>query len=100
MKKTFADTEKVMKNLLETKVEFTEATEIKCAHRVGQKTYKGHHPAKASKSEEHGPMPIIAKITSWKMKEGVLQEARSKRSQGVMFLNDFLKNTLERKTGT
>ena len=31
------------------------------------------------------------------MKERILQEARTKRPEGVMFLNDFSKKTLERR---
>ena len=59
--KNWADTENVVKNLLQTKLKFTEAVEIERAHRIGEKTYQGRHIAKASKSEEHGPRPIIAK---------------------------------------
>ena len=54
------------------------------------------HLGKSSKSEEHGPRYMIGKITSSKVKERILQEARSKRPQGVTLLNDFSKKTLER----
>ena len=70
------------------KLEFTKAIEIQCAHRVGEKAYQGCHLDKASKSEEQRPGPIIAKITSWKVKERILQEERSKRPQGVINVSE------------
>ena len=36
-------------------------------------------------------------MSSWKTKERVLKEARSKKPKGVLFLNDFSKRILDRR---
>ena len=43
------------------------------------------------------PIGIVARISSWKTKERILKEARSKRPKGVLFLNDFSKRILDRR---
>ena len=108
--KTWDDTEKVVKNLIKTKLGITEEVVIERAHRVGRKIKNrahNRHVGSASASgddssaspnqRETMPRPIVAKIQSWKTKERIIREARIKRPKGVQFLNDFSKRTLERR---
>ena len=43
------------------------------------------------------PRPIIAKIKSLKGKENILRIAQRKKPKNVLFLNDFLQRTLEKR---
>ena len=67
------------------------------AHRVGKKTKAGRHLGNASQSREQKPRPKVAKISSWKVKENILREARRKRPEDITFLHDLSKRTLERR---
>ena len=95
--KSWDDTEKVVKDLLKKKLNILGEVYIERAHRVGKKTKAGRHLGNASQSREQKPRPIIAKISSWKVKENILREARRKRPEDIMFLHDLSKRTLERR---
>ena len=95
--KSWDDTEKVVKDLLKKKLNIPGEVDIERAHRVGKKTKTGRHLGNASQSREQKPRPIVAKISSWKVKENILREARRKRPEDIMFLHDLSKRTLERR---
>ena len=95
--KSWDDTEKVVKDLLKKKLNIPGEVDIERAHRVGKKTKAGRHLANASQSRERKPMPIVARISSWKVKENILREARRKRPEDIMFLHDLSKRTLKRR---
>ena len=97
--KSWDDTNKVVKDLLKKKLNIPGEVDIKRSHRVGKKTKAGHHLGNASqsKSKEQKPRPTVAKISSWKVKENILHEARRKRPEDIMFLHDLSKRTLERR---
>ena len=77
--KTWEDTEKVVQKLFQEQPGFSDAIEIERAHRVGEKK---RHLAQASNPEDRQrPSPIVARISSWKTKERILKEARSKRQR-------------------
>ena len=94
--KSWDDTEKVVKDLLKKKLNIPGEVDLERAHRVGKKTKAGRHYG-TSQSREQKPRPIVAKISSWKVKENILREARRKRPEDIMFLHDLSKRTLERR---
>ena len=94
--KTWEDTEKVVQKLFQEKLGFSDAIEIERAHRVGEKDKKRHLAQASNRDDGQRPRPIVATISSWKTKECILKEARSKRPKGVLFLNDFSKRILDR----
>ena len=71
-----------------------DAIEIERAHRVGEKDKKCHLAQASNPDDGQRPRP---RISSWKTKERILKEARSKRPKGVLFLNDFSKRILDRR---
>ena len=84
--------------MLKKKLNIPGEVDIERGHRVGKKTKAGRHLGNASQSREQKPRPIVAaKISSCKVKENVLREARRKRPEDIMFLDDLSKRTLERR---
>ena len=83
--------------MLKKKLNIPGEVDIERAHRVGKKTKAGRHLGNASQSREQKPRPIVAKISSWKVKENILRETRRKRPEDIMFLHDLSKRTLERR---
>ena len=95
--KSWDDTEKVVKDLLKKKLNIPCEVDIERAHRVGKKTKAGCYLGNISQSREQKSRPIVAKISSWKVKENILREPRRKRPEDIMFLCDLSKRTLERR---
>ena len=71
-----------------------ESMVIERAHRVGKRIDPFHHLADGSKVKSR-PRPIVAKFLSWKDKDRVLRSARSIKPDGIQFLEDFSKRTLD-----
>ena len=95
--KTWEYTEKVVQKLFQEKLGFSDAIEIERARRVGENDKERHLAQTSNPDDGQRPRPIVARISSWKTKERILKEARSKRPKGVLFLNDFLKRLLDRR---
>ena len=69
---------------------------IERVHRVGKHRDPFHHLADGTKVRSR-PRPIVAKFLSWKDKDRVLRSARSIKSDGIQFLKDFSKRTLDKR---
>ena len=95
--KTWEDTKKVVQKLFQEKLGFSDAIEIERTHRVGEKDNKRHLAQASNPEDGQRPRPIVARISSWKTKEHIPKEARSKKPKGVLFLNDFSKRILGRR---
>ena len=67
-KKTWNDTEIIVKDLIKKKLNYEDEIEIERAHRVGKK----HHRGRQDGSGKTPPRPIVVKISNWKVKEAVL----------------------------
>ena len=89
--------EAAVKNEIHTKLKINpESMVIERAHRVGKRRDPFHHLADGTKVESR-PRPIVAKFLSWKDKDPVLRSARSIKPDGVQFLEDFSKRTLDKR---
>ena len=89
--------EAAVKNEIHTKLKINpESMVIERAHRVGKCRDPFHHLADGTKVKSR-PRPIVAKFLSWKDKERVLRSARSIKPDGVQFLEDFSKRTLDKR---
>ena len=69
---------------------------IERVHRVGKRRDPFHYPANGTKVKSR-PRSIVAKCLSWKDKDQVLRSARSIKPDGVQFLEDFSKRTLDKR---
>ena len=88
--------EAAVKNEIHTKVKINpESMVIERALRVGKRRDPFHHLANGTKVKSR-PRPIVAKFLSWKDKDRVLRSARSIKPDGVQFLEDFSKRTLDK----
>ena len=80
--------------MIRKKLSYEDEIKIERAHRVGKKHRRGRQDG----SGKTPPRSIVVKMSNWKVKEAVLQEARKIRPEGVMFYNDPAKRTLNRRT--
>ena len=64
---------------------------IERAHRVGKKG------GKKGRNGEVLPRPIVAKFLNWQDREKVLKSARDKRPNGLFFVEDLARRTLEKR---
>ena len=104
--KTWDDTEQVVKKAIKEQLGIERDVFIERAHRVGDKLdrHAPNHRHADSASRPTGShanrghhRPIVARFRFWKEKENVIREARRKRPNGVQFLNDFARRTLDRR---
>ena len=88
--------EVAVKNEIHTKLKINpESMVIDRAHRVGKRRDPFHHLADGTKVKNQ-PRPIVAKFLSRKDKDRVLRLARLIKPDGVQFLEDFSKRTLDK----
>ena len=68
---------------------------IERAHRVGQK--RQFFTRTDGSRVKANPRPIVAKFKDWKQKEKVTNAAKKLRPDGVKFLDEFSKRTLNKR---
>ena len=90
--KSWDDTEKVVKKIIKEKLNITEDIEIERCHRVNRRNNSYRKPNQVDQ-----PRPIVAKFSKWKDKERVLSTARQLRPEGVRFLADLSRRTLDKR---
>eukprot|EP00112_Aurelia_sp_Birch-Aquarium-sp1_P024466 Seg776.4 transcript_id=Seg776.4/GoldUCD/mRNA.D3Y31 product="LINE-1 type transposase domain-containing protein 1" pseudo=true protein_id=Seg776.4/GoldUCD/D3Y31 len=90
--KSWDDTEKVVKKIVKEKLNITEDLEIERCHRVNRRNKSYRKP-----NQEDQPRPIVAKFSKWKDKERVLGMATQLRPEGVRFLADLSRRTLDKR---
>ena len=91
--KSWDDTEQKVKQVIKDKLGLTEDFEIDRCHRVGR---SGNRQRRTGRQEDD-PRPIVAKLVRWKDKERILKKAREVKPNGVKFLADLSKRTLDKR---
>ena len=86
------DTEKIVKAVIKDELELSEDFEIERCHRVSRRKTWQSQPGKPD-----GPRPVIAKMAKWKDKELILKKAREIKPDGVKFLADLSRRTLQKR---
>ena len=87
--KSWDDIEKVVKEIIKEKLNISEDIEIERCHRVNRRN--------RMPNQKDQPRPILAKFAKWKDKERVLSMARQLRPEGVRFLADLSRRTLDKR---
>ena len=65
------------------------------SHNLGLKSQS--MPASDGGYEPPKPRPIVAKISSWEVKESIVKKARAVRPQSIKFVDDFSQRTLAKR---
>ena len=94
--RTWEDTEKKVKVLIKSELKIEDNIEIERAHRVGKYQSRGRRREDGG-YEPPKPRPIVAKISSWKVKESIVKKARAVRPQSIKFVDDFSQRTLAKR---
>eukprot|EP00112_Aurelia_sp_Birch-Aquarium-sp1_P021286 Seg5693.3 transcript_id=Seg5693.3/GoldUCD/mRNA.D3Y31 product="hypothetical protein" protein_id=Seg5693.3/GoldUCD/D3Y31 len=92
-------TEAKVKEQIKTALGIEDNLVIERAHRTRRSSNNrpsGGFGASSRMQNPNEPRPIIAKFLNWKDKERVLKQAREKKPQGIMFVADFSKRTLDK----
>ncbi len=92
---TWEESEEIFKAQVKDALKIPEDLEIERAHRVGHKR-QFFTRRDGTKVKAH-PRPIVAKFKNWKQKEKVTNAARKLRPDGVKFLDDYSKRTLDKR---
>lgn len=95
--KSWDDTERVVKQLIKDKLDIQEDVEIERCHRVNQKNTGKGASNRGNKPGGDQPRNIVAKFSSWKVKENILKKARTVRPDNLRFVADFSQKTLEKR---
>ena len=93
---TWDESEEIFKSQVKSALKIPEDLVIERAHRVGQKR-QFFTRRDGSRVKAH-PRPIVAKFKDWKQKEKVTSAAKKLRPDGVKFLDDFSKRTLDKRS--
>jgi len=91
--KSWDNTEQRVKQVIKDKLGLTEDFEIDRCHRIG----RSRNRQRRNGSQEDGPRPIVAKLVKWKDNECILKKAREVKPDGVKFLPDLSKCTLDKR---
>ena len=94
--RTWEDTEKKVKVLIKSELKIEDNIEVERAHRVGKYQSRGRRREDGG-YEPPKPRPIVAKISSWKVKESIVKKARAVRPQSIKFVDDFSQQTLAKR---
>ena len=93
-------TEAKVKEQIKNALGIEENLVIERAHRIGKSS--NNRPssgfgASSQRRKPDDPHPIVAKFLNWKDKERVLKQAREKKPEGIMFVADLSKRTLDKR---
>ena len=94
--KNWYDTEKVVKLLTKDKLDIQEDVDIERCHRINHKNTDKSASNRGNHSGAEQPWNIVAKFSSWKVKENILKKERSVRPANLKFIADFSQRTLEK----
>lgn len=95
--KSWDDTEKMVKQLIKDKLEIQEDVEIERCHRINHKNKGNGAGNRRNQSGGEQPRNIVAKFSSWKVKENILKKARAIRPANLKFVADFSQRTLDKR---
>ena len=87
--KSWDDTEKLVKQLIKDNLDIQEDVEIERSHRINHKITGKNAGNRNNHSGVEQPRNIVAKFSTWKVKETILKKARSVRPANLKFVADF-----------
>ena len=88
--------ESKVKKAISDKRQITDDITIERAHRFGPHANQcgPRHQSRCHQGNQDGPLPIIAKVMSWKQKSKIMKKARSKKPKEISFREDFSNKAL------